>query len=72
MKNNTNVELEENNSTPQSLESIDGESNQGDAINETVADGAHKKKYHSSAMYAGSKWHSTVSYVKPTHAGLNL
>jgi len=28
---------------------------------------AHKKKYHSSAMYAGSLLHSAVNYVKPYH-----
>jgi hypothetical protein len=34
--------------------------------------GKNRKKYHSSAMYAASKWHNTVSHVKPTHTGLNL
>lgn len=28
-----------------------------------------KKKYHSSALYAASKWHGTVNYVKAPNAG---
>ena len=71
MENNTNVELEENNRPSPAPE---------DKAEETItaveagsdADLPHKKKYHSSAMYAGSKWHTTVDYVKPKHAGLNL
>ncbi len=31
-----------------------------------------RKKYHSSAMYAASKWHNTIDHVKPKHPGLNL
>jgi len=32
-----------------------------------------RKKYHSSAMYAASKWHSPVGHVKAhTHRGLDL
>ena len=29
----------------------------------------NRNKIHSSAMYAASKWHSTVKHVKPPHAG---
>lgn len=28
-----------------------------------------RKKYHSSALYAASMWHSTVKHVKPPHTG---
>jgi hypothetical protein len=32
-----------------------------------------RKKYHSSAMYAASKWHSPVGHVKAhSHRGLDL
>ena len=34
---------------------------------------AERKKYHSSAMYAASKWHNTVSHVKAhSNKGLDL
>ncbi len=31
-----------------------------------------RKKYHSSALYAASMWHSTVKHVKPPHSGGSL
>ena len=32
----------------------------------------NRKKYHSSAMYAASMWHSTVTHVKHSHGGSSL
>ena len=52
---------------------------QGDTqqLSSTAADAAditrERKKYHSSAMYAASKWHSPVGHVKAhSHRGLDL
>ena len=44
----------------------------GEDISPDHPDGTHKKKYHSSAMYAASKLHNAVEHVKPTHNGINL
>lgn len=71
MENNTNVELEENNRLSTAQEGKAVEMMRSEEAG-SDGDAPHKKKYHSSAMYAGSKWHSAVDYVKPKHAGLNL
>ena len=39
---------------------------------DTLTENDVKKKYHSSAMYAASKWHGTVNHVKPTHGRLDF
>jgi hypothetical protein len=61
--NKVNSETEQTTSSPAESD---------DTTTPTQADGAPRKKYHSSAMYAASKWHNTVAQVRPTHAKLNL
>ena len=47
-----------------------GELNQSEQIVETdINNQQNRKKYHSSAMYAASMWHSTVKHVRPPHIG---
>ena len=47
-----------------------GELNQCEQITALGISGqTEKKRYHSSAMYAASMWHSTVKHVRPPHIG---
>jgi len=48
------------------------EPNATDEQNVNEEQAVEKKKYHSSAMYAASKWHNTVSHVSHAHKGLEL
>jgi len=42
---------------------------QADSAELTNPDHPVRNKIHSSAIYAASKWHSSVKHVKPPHAG---
>jgi hypothetical protein len=45
---------------------------ENDLSDTSAKNGVAKKKYHSSAMYAASKWQKPVAHIKPFHEGLNL